>query len=263
MNDTLLHSLTGLLYFLSSLTYLFCAIFSERRMDRIGIILYGGSFVGHTLLLLGLLYTRSYPYFLNEGDFLFLTSWLLFLIYYFLRTKYELWGSGVFFAPSSLMLFLLAEIFLGQYQFGASALNNPWALSHVILMSLAFAVFAVSFLVGSLYVFQSRQLKMGRFGTLSWLPPLEIMDGIHYKALTIGFILLSMGMVAGGVLSKMSFGQFFSADPRQLASLLTWVLYAILLNVRWRQQWRGRRGIVLSLLGFIVVVLTFLGVEHG
>lgn len=135
---------------------------------------------------------------------------------------------------------------------------------HLVPMIAAFAVFWVSFLFGVLFLFQENRLKNHR-ALPSWLrrlPPLEIMDGLHYRALTAGFLLLSLGMMAGAVLSKKMYGVFFNFDPRQTASLVTWGIYALFLNVRIRAGWRGRRGILLSLIGFLTVALTFLAIHH-
>ena len=130
-------------------------------------------------------------------------------------------------------------------------------------MSLTFAVFAVSFLLGITYLYEESQLKNHHPGRLlAWLPSLEMMDGIHYKALTVGFALLSVGILSGAALSKAASGKFFSGDPRQLVAIGAWVLYAIFLNVRMKSGWRGRKGIILSILGFLGVIVAFLALEH-
>ncbi|MBI2083716.1 MAG: cytochrome c biogenesis protein CcsA [Deltaproteobacteria bacterium] len=136
--------------------------------------------------------------------------------------------------------------------------------THLIFMVAALLTFAVSFLVGLLYLFQEGRLKKQR-PIPPWfqrIPSQEIMDRIHYKVLSVGFLLLSLGMLFGAFLSKKVFGRFFTDDPRQIASLFTWAIYAFFLNVRIRSGWRGRRGILLSLIGFMTVVLIFLGIHH-
>lgn len=259
----MLHSVAGIAYLLSSLGYFFELIFSEKRMERVALWLLMVAMACHSILLAIHISEESYPFILGEGDFLFFTSWILVLTFLVLRRKYHLARSGVFFVPLILLLFILAEVIRGEYQFGEPALNNRWALSHIVFMSLAFAIFTVSFLVGILYLLQRHQLKSRKPTLLlTWLPSLESMDEIHYKALSVGFILLSVGMIAGAALSKTTVGYFFSGDPRQIASLLTWVLYAVILNIRTNAGWRGRRGILLSLLGFIGIVLTYLGLAH-
>ena len=125
-------------------------------------------------------------------------------------------------------------------------------------------MFAGSFVVGALFLLQEHRLK-NHLSTPGWLrgmPALENMDRLHYKMLTWGFLLLSLGMLSGAFWSRHLFGVFFNFDPRQIASLFTWGIYALFLNVRIRSGWRGRRGILLSLLGFATIAFTFLGIHH-
>lgn len=136
--------------------------------------------------------------------------------------------------------------------------------THLIFMIAALVTFGVSFLVGLLYLFQEGRLKRQR-PIPSWLrsiPSQEIMDRIHYRVLAVGFLLLSLGMISGAFLSKKVFDRFFTDDPRQIASFFSWGIYALFLNVRIRSGWRGRRGILLSLIGFMTVVLIFSAIHH-
>lgn len=134
---------------------------------------------------------------------------------------------------------------------------------HLGFMILAFVVFAAGFVIGLFFLLQESQLKNHRPTALvRRLPALETMNAIHYKILTLGFVLLSLGILIGAVLSKDRTGRFFLGDPREIGALVMWALYALLLNMRWKAQWRGRRGILLALLGFIGVTLIFLGLEH-
>jgi len=258
-----LNAVAGALYLFAALAYFFQVIFAERKLGKIGGVFFMVAFGLHTGLLAAHFLSTSYPFILGEEDFLYLVSWVVAAIYVVLRRLYPLRGSGTLFATLTLVFFVLGEVLKERYQFGVTALTNPWALVHVLFMSLAFAVFTVSFLVGLTYLYEERKLKSRRPGRfLAWLPSLETMDGIHYKALTVGFVLLSIGILAGAALSKATAGKFFSDDPRQVAAIGTWALYAVFLNVRLKSGWRGRKGIILSILGFIGVLIAFLTLEH-
>jgi len=95
------------------------------------------------------------------------------------------------------------------------------------------------------------------------LPSLDSVEQIHAKALTLGFILLSGGIITGAAWAKSVTGFYFFEDARQLWSIIAWLIYALFLQARISAGWRGRRGILLSLLGFVVIVFTFLGVRHN
>jgi len=129
-------------------------------------------------------------------------------------------------------------------------------------MLLAFGVFTFSFIVGCLFLIQEHKIKTHSPGLLlSRLPPLGVMNSLHYKALTIGFLLLSLGILSAAFLSRRLLGRFFTGDPREIATLAVWALYAIFLTIRIRSAWRGRRGVLLSLLGFLGILLA-LSLRH-
>jgi ABC-type transport system involved in cytochrome c biogenesis permease subunit len=134
---------------------------------------------------------------------------------------------------------------------------------HLVFMILAFIVFASSFLTGLFFLLQENRIKNHRLTSfVRRLPALETIYALHYKILTAGFVLLSLGMIVGALLSKMREGLFFTGDPKEIGALVTWALYALFLNMRLKVGWRGRKGILLSLLGFVAVILTFLALEH-
>jgi ABC-type transport system involved in cytochrome c biogenesis permease subunit len=259
----ILNAATAVLYFFSALGHFFYLIFSARRVGRIAVGLFLVGALLHTGLLAAHILEQPYPFFLRDGDFFYLAAWVSAVVYFLALRKYRLIGLSAVFSLTVLALFLLAEIRRRDFSFGAGVAENPWAPVHILLMSLAFAVFTTSFLIGLVYLLQQAQLKGRHPGTLlSRLPPLETTDHMHYRALTVGFVLLSAGILAGAALSKTTGGRFFSGDPRQVMALVTWVLYALFLNVRLKAGWRGRRGILLSILGFVGVVLAFLALEH-
>ena len=135
--------------------------------------------------------------------------------------------------------------------------------AHLALMILSFAVFAGSFVTGLFFLVQEDRLKNHRLNSLvRWVPSLEAMSSLYYKVLTSGFVLLSLGILVGAVLSKQRTGRFFTGDPREIGAVVIWALYALFLNLRITGNWRGRRGILLSLLGFVGLILTFLALEH-
>lgn len=261
-----LNALTASLYLFSCLGFFLQVIFSEKRLGNIAFGLLGGALVSHTVLVGIHLSHNGYPFILGDGDFYYFASWIVGLVAFIfmaLRSRHRLSGLGVFFTPLVLLLFIIAEVRRKDFYFGIGVVQNPWALVHLLFMMLAFAIFAVSFLIGCIYLLEQSQLKNrhpSRF--IDWLPSLGMIDLIHYRALTIGFSLLSIGILSGAALSKTTEGSFFTGDPRQFAALGTWLLYAFFLNVHLKPRWRGRKGIILSLLGFLGVVLAFVGLEH-
>lgn len=135
-------------------------------------------------------------------------------------------------------------------------LKNPWALFHLIFMFLAVAVFVMSLGVGLLYLWRESRIKHKKTGGFpDRFPPLEIMHGIHYKALYTGFVLFTLGIIAGGGWSKVTHGVYVTDSAKQIFSFVLWLFFAVFLNLRAVRGWIGRRGVILSGIGLVGVLL--------
>jgi len=77
----------------------------------------------------------------------------------------------------------------------------------------------------------------------------------------IGFLLLSIGIITGAVWANYAWGSYWSWDPKETWSLITWFVYAAFIHARLTRGWRGRRTAILSIIGFAAVLFTFLGVN--
>jgi ABC-type transport system involved in cytochrome c biogenesis permease subunit len=93
------------------------------------------------------------------------------------------------------------------------------------------------------------------------MPSLEKLDRINYRLLGWGFVMLSLGIVSGALWAEPTWGHFWSWEPRESWSLITWLLYAGLLESRVAAGWRGRRAAALTLAVFTVLVGSFLSVS--
>ncbi|MGH7382172.1 MAG: cytochrome c biogenesis protein CcsA, partial [Candidatus Methylomirabilales bacterium] len=142
------------------------------------------------------------------------------------------------------------------------AFRNTWVWLHVTFVLLGSAALALTCGVGLMYLLQERQLKSKSLGVMYYrLPSLDFLDGLGHRALLVGFPLLTAGLITGAIQSQAARGQILMWDPTQLLSLVTWVIYAGLLQARLTAGWRGRKAALLAILGFSAVLATFLGVS--
>ncbi len=251
-------------YLGTSLGFLAYILFRPRRLARVAFWLAIAGFVIHTVGLALSVPGREYPFIYSTTDAYALISWVVTFLFIVLARLYHLQGAGAFFMIAAASLLILSLFGGGYREFQLSAEVNPWVLVHLLLAFMAFAVFLVSFVIGIAFIMAESRIKAKRLGGLvRRLPPLEVLDGIHYKALSLGLLLLTASIVAGSILNKVALGVFFTWDSKQLWVLFTWLLYAVMLQMRIRVGWRGRRGILLSILGFVIVILAFFGLQHG
>ncbi len=228
------------------------------------------AFVLHTSALLARsLMLRQCPIF-NLEDSLSFLAWAMVLICLLMRLLYRpnpLEG----FAPA-LAIALSGASLLFYWQGGSTQYNVPptaekmWVSLHAGLYFMAYVAFAISFLSAGVYLLLQRRLKQRHVtGMTGSLGSLEAMDKLNYVSLLAGVLCLSAGIAAGVVvLGKGPAGWIAQSgkDPKILLSLITWILYALLVAARATHRLRGRKVALLSLLGFAVILLTFMGVHH-
>jgi ABC-type transport system involved in cytochrome c biogenesis permease subunit len=134
---------------------------------------------------------------------------------------------------------------------------------HLTCSYLSYAAFLVTFITGLLFLIQERQIKRKRLGALFHrLPPLETMDRINFAAITAGFLLLTLGTLAGFVAVKSRVGRWWINDPKQHLTVVLWLAYALLWWLRSRAALRGHWVALLSIAGFLLALISLLGVHH-
>jgi ABC-type transport system involved in cytochrome c biogenesis permease subunit len=79
-----------------------------------------------------------------------------------------------------------------------------------------------------------------------------------YKTVSLGFPALTLAIIVGSIWASTAWGSFWSWDPKETATLATWLFYAAYLHARFVAGWQGRRTAILGILGFVTVVVTFL-----
>jgi cytochrome c-type biogenesis protein CcsB len=92
------------------------------------------------------------------------------------------------------------------------------------------------------------------------LPSLAVLDEINYRATTIGYPLYTIGaLFAGAIWAYNAWGSFWSWDPKEVGAFIIWLFYTAYLHARMQRSWAGRRAAWLSVAGFSMVILSFLG----
>jgi cytochrome c-type biogenesis protein CcsB len=127
---------------------------------------------------------------------------------------------------------------------------------------LANASFALAFAIGIMYLVQEHYVKSKHLGDLfQRLPSLQSLDWINYRLITVGFPLLTLAIITGALWADSAWGSYWRWDPREVWSLITWFIYAIVLHARLISGWRGRRASILSIIGFLTILFAFFGIK--
>ena len=98
-----------------------------------------------------------------------------------------------------------------------------------------------------------------RNDTVRWLPRSTVLDEIGYKAVIVGFPLLALVILLGAIWAEIAWGSYWTWDPKETASLATWLIYGGYLHARVVRDWRGQRSAYLLIGGFAATLLTYYG----
>ncbi len=260
--NVLFFQITLVLYLGGTIAYLTYLLSSHERAALAGRLLLGAGFCSHTLTLVLRYIESGHTPVVNLHESLSFFAWLIVGFFLLLRYRYKVEVVGAFVSPLTLLLVIGASALPKEILPLPPALRSWWLPIHVTFAFLGDAIFALAFCAGVVYLIQERLVKSKRVGALSnRLPSLEVLDEVNYRALTIGFPLLTIGIVTGAVWAEYAWGSYWSWDPKETWSLITWLLYAALLHQRLMIGWRGKKAAIMAMVGFGAVLFTFLGVN--
>ncbi len=140
--------------------------------------------------------------------------------------------------------------------------HDPLFSAHVSLALLGYAAFVVGAAYAFLFLQLYRDLKAGRFSTFyGKLPPLEVLERMMLIALWLGFVALTGAVITGAVYAEQLEHNGWLRDPKILATLVTWVIYAAALLLRRLRRWQGRQTAVASLAGLCAILFSLVAVN--
>ena len=135
-----------------------------------------------------------------------------------------------------------------------------WFPVHLVLALTADACFAVAGVASVGFLLQERRLKRKQLsGVFKLMPPMPVLEEMSHRFIMTGFLLLTLAIVAGSFFAKQRWGAYWSWDPKQCWTLVTWLLFAGILHARITIGWRGRRAAWLVVVAVIAVIVSMAG----
>lgn len=260
--DSILFGITLFFYFLAAFHHLLYLINQRESIGKVCQIATIAAFGLHTVTLIYQVVETGHIPIASIRESLVFFSWAIVFIYLFLEYKYKVRVMGAFIIPLAFLAILLSLNFPIVTTPLPDYFKSAWLGVHTTLAFLGDAAFTIAFGVGIMYLIQERQLKKKKPGAFyRRLPSLEVLDELNYKSIAIGFPLLTTAMLSGAIWANSVRGFFWSWDPKEIWSLITWLIYAAYLHARLVAGWRGRKAAYMAVGGFILVIFTFLGVN--
>jgi len=180
----------------------------------------------------------------------------------FLKKIHKIEIIGCIILPVLSALLVWAATFPSEIRPLPPILQSYWLPVHTIFSFLGNAVFFISFFISLFYLILERGIKKKKFSNISnRFPSLETLDLINYRCMSYGFPFLTVGIITGSIWASVAWGSYWSWDPKETWSLVTWIVYAILIHNRLAIGWRGRKTAYMMIIGFFSILVTFLGVS--
>jgi ABC-type uncharacterized transport system permease subunit len=186
-----------------------------------------------------------------------LFGWLLALTYLGLELYHRQRSVGAFVVPFILVFFLAAHLAPAD-RLSPPPARGPIFAFHVTLSILAYAAFALSFVLSLIFLIQERVLRSRRMSGIVWrLPPLELLESMSQSSVLIGLVTIAIGTLLGFIWVDRLTGQVSYYDPKYVVTLIVLLLYALYFGLARTTAWRGARASKLCIFNFILVFLSF------
>ncbi len=191
--------------------------------------------------------------FVTQYEFATAAAWGMLAAYSYFEWRYHARTLALFVMPLTVIALAYAGTQNSTVDPLVPALQNSLLLTiHIIVAIFAYGAFAVSFAAAALDLWTPQKWR-------HLIPKSEVLDRLGYRAVVIGFPLDTMVIVIGAIWAEIAWGSYWSWDPKETASLVTWFIYGGYLHARVARGWTGKRAAWLLVLGFASVVLTFVG----
>ncbi len=253
MTEATLFTITFVLYILSALVYLASLFARKEKWAGSGLVLAAAGFAAHTgALILRTVVSRHAP-FTNMYESLSFLAWASVLALIVLDRKFRIPRIAPYLMLIVVGLVALASSPLMPKETAplVPALQSYWLWLHVSVTLLGEAFFAVAFIASLLYLRADTEEKKQK------------MDSVSYRAIAVGFPLFTLGgLIFGMVWAYKAWGTYWSWDPKEVWSLITWFVFALYLHTRIVMGWKGKRSALIVIIGFLAALFTYFGVNY-
>jgi cytochrome c-type biogenesis protein CcsB len=268
MTSSILLSVLTFIYMLASILYLCHLVFKSNSLGRIAT---WGAWAGLIVNTAGIVLRWIESYRLGMGhaplsnlyESLVFFAWSTMAAYLIIERRYGYKSVGAFATPFAFLAMAYASF--SSVDSGIQplipALKSNWLIAHVMTCFLGYSALAVSCGLSIMYLLKGRMEESRKKSIWDKIPASEILNDLTYRTVIVGFLMLSVGIITGAVWAHSAWGTYWSWDPKETWSLITWLVYATLLHARFVRGWEGKRIAILSIIGFICVLFTYFGVN--
>ena len=187
-----------------------------------------------------------------------LTAFLITALFLWTYWRYRQESIAVFVFPVVFVLTLIASLAGPLDDWVVGSAPRWWLAAHVGLFLLGYAALFLTSISGVMYLIQEHELKSKRPRAFYYrLPPLNKLDEVAYRTLSLGFVFVTLGVISASVYASSEWGARWIVDPKIALAFLTWVIYLAMIFSRLAAGWRGRKSAYFSIAGFCCAALSW------
>lgn len=241
-----------------ALFFVFFALKSEKA-GRIANTVMIAAFLLHTLALAVRGIGAGRLPLTNQYEFASSFAWGICLCYLIFQWRFDFKAMGTFVTPVIVVIIGYAAMQNKEVRELMPALRSNWLAFHVSTAIIAYGSFGVSCAVSAMFLM--REKMSGNEFWRSHVPEGRMLDLISYRAVSLGFLFLTMVLITGAIWAEQAWGSYWSWDPKETWALITWFIYAIYLHLRISKGWKDKQAAMFAVIGFICVIFTYIGVN--
>ncbi|MGD0781802.1 MAG: cytochrome c biogenesis protein CcsA [Candidatus Aminicenantales bacterium] len=253
MTESTLFGLAFVLYIAAAVFYLAFQFSKKEIRAKLGFWLAAAGFAAQTAAIVSRTITSGHAPFTNMYESMSFLAWAIMMAFLVIDKKYGIPKIGAYILLIVIGIVALASTPLMPKEATplVPALQSYWLWLHVSVTMLGEAFFAVAFIASIMYLAAKEPEKKDK------------MDSISYRCVAVGFPLFTLGgLVFGMVWAYKSWGTYWSWDPKEVWSLITWLVFALYLHTRIVMGWKGKRSAIIALIGFLAALFTYFGVNY-
>jgi len=253
-------------YLATMLLYLGYWIVKKEWLGQVATIMAIISTFAISMMLISRTMEAGHAPFSNLYESMTFFVWIMSIAYLIMEFKYKIRVVGAFvMAIAFIAMFATSRL---PYRFQNieplnPALQSIWFELHVFSAFIGYAGFGLAFGMGIMYLIKSRfeERKTSHF-LIDRFPTSAILDELSYKSVAWGFIFFTLGaLILGAVWANKAWGTYWSWDPKETWSLITWFIYAAYLHARVTRGWRGKKAAYVAVFGFLSTIFLYWGVS--
>ena len=253
-----LHWFAVALYAISTCFFVYGFIFKKEKSVKYGLYFALIGMIPHTLALGLRWYSTGHGPYLRRYEVYSSNVWVGLVMFLLAQWRNPvLRPLGVIVLPVSFLVIGMAVLSSAEIRPLPETFQTFWLIVHIFFAKIAYGACLIGTALAVIYLLQRKR------GLSVWsdrLPDPAVVDEMSYRFNGFGFFMISVMIAAGAIWANDAWGSYWSWDPVEIWSLISWVIYGIYLHLRRIHGWRGTKAAWLGIAAFCVLLFTAMGI---